>query len=438
MQKTNYLLLFLTGLLIFTLPIPGTIALRNLLAVVILVIMIVIFVKYKPQRTYDFPKELKTILWLFVVLTMWIVITAFLSKETAWSLGEIKGQWITPMLYFIAFILLAIYSLTQRLIKPLYTVIFIALFIHILYIDIFALQHYLETDTLISRVKGLTKGPDDANYLTNILLAFIMAEIIYRFKCEKQMLIVNNYILVLLFLAIIFSSLVEGMRNGVVAIVFLGITSLFFMLYKNSKRTKTTKFAIMFIIIATITAPLLYNANNDSRWDSLIETIPIALDTETNQHWFDKNSPIPKLSNGENVSASNYERIAWGYEGLKLIIKDPIGYGFGRNAFGHAIKEKYGQYPTSMHSHSGIIDLGIGTGIIGVLLWVVIGIYITILSYQYFIRYHSFFALISLFSTTGFYARFLVDSNMRDHVFLMFLSLMAMSVVFMLSKKHAT
>ena len=67
------------------------------------------------------------------------------------------------------------------------------------------------------------------------------------------------------------------------------------------------------------------------------------------------------------MDASAYMRIAWFKEALVFIGEHPLGIGYGRNAFGHGIKIKYGKRVG--HSHSGILDLTIGTGIPGALLW---------------------------------------------------------------------
>jgi hypothetical protein len=437
MSKTNHFLVFLLGILVFILPIPHTIGLRNSLTLIMLITLVILFIKDKIYKNYTYPQELKNIIILFIVLTSWIFLLVPLNPESTWSLREIKGQWITPMLYFTTFILFAIYTIQQNIIKTIYTALFVMMFMHILYIDIFAINYYIDNKTLISRFAGLTGGPDNANYITNILLAFIMAEVIYRFREHKKILNINNYLLALFFVLIIFSSVIEGMRNGVVAIIFLGITSLFFMLYQNKTKTKLTKYFIAIVVLISLLLPMFYNAKNDSRWNSLIETIPIALDTQNNKYWMSRNDyPRPKLSDGSYISESNYERIAWGYEGLKLIIDNLLGIGFGRNAFGHGIEKKYGQKPSSIHSHSGLIDFGISTGIIGIIIWLGIGLYLVYIAYNYFIKYNSFFALIVLFNTTGFFARFIVDSNMRDHVFLTFLLILAFSLILMLQEKN--
>ncbi len=436
MANIKLFLLFSIAMLILIFPIPHTISIRYISALLILLPLLFMF---KTLKLYKLNREIKYIFALIVILTLWIYFVAFfISDETSWSLSEIKSQWLTPMLYFFTFLMLGIYSTTvdKTFQKNVYAIIFLMFFVHIAYIDLYALKSYAINKVIISRFEGLTEGPDKSNYLTNILLSFIMTEIIYRLRIRKNFLNINNFTLAILFILTILSSVFEGMRNGVIAIIFLGITSTIFSLYNNKYFTKKFKMITTLFIVIIITIPAIYNFKNDKRWDTLMQTIPIALDTKNNRNWIDSKESLPKLNNGTTVSDSNYKRIAWFYEGLKLIIEHPLGMGFGRNAFGHGIKKKYHLQKQTGHSHSGLIDLGVGIGIVGVLLWSMFCLYIIYMSYKYIMLYNSYFAIIVFFNITGFYSRFLVDSNMRDHMFQTFLVILGISLIYMFKDKE--
>ena len=67
------------------------------------------------------------------------------------------------------------------------------------------------------------------------------------------------------------------------------------------------------------------------------------------------------------VSVTNYERIAWAKEGIKLAIQNPLGYGLIERSFGHLAKLNWPD--SKLHqSHSGWIDLTLGIGVPGVAL----------------------------------------------------------------------
>src|SRR3989338_9017294 len=146
-----------------------------------------------------------------------------------------------------------------------------------------------------------------------------------------------------------------------------------------------------------------------------------------NKAWINEALPQPRLANGQTVDWSNYSRIARIRAGLSLMADHPLGVGFGRNAFGHAVEQKYGL--RTSHSHSGIIDLGVGIGVPGVLLWLAFLGALLRLGYRGMRESHSFAALALLFLTAGYSFRMLVDSTIRDHMLQMFLFLAAFLAV---------
>lgn len=384
--------------------------------------------------------QTKQVIYVLLIFTLWaLFVSVFISDETIWSLKEIKSEWLMPLLYFFTFLFLAIFIIQSQPIleKKIYYIIFIMLFIHILYIDLYALKYYIDHKVFLTRFIGLTEGFDKANYLTNTLLAYLVSEVIYRIKTSKKFLDVNNFLLGILILLTLMSTLIETTRNGIIAILFLGITGAFFALKNNNKFSVKSKMIISTFLFLSFSLPAIYDFKYDHRWQSLFETIPIALDTTNNKAWINRHQySYPKLQNGETVSPSNYERVAWAYEGIKIILDNPLGTGYGRNAFRHSIQRKYNLQNLPIgHSHSGLIDLGIGVGFLGVILWLTFGILLMYMSYIYFIKYNNFYALILFFNITGFFTRFLVDSNMRDHMFETFMAIIGISFIFMLNEK---
>src|SRR5208283_2642454 len=157
-----------------------------------------------------------------------------------------------------------------------------------------------------------------------------------------------------------------------------------------------------------------------------------------NKAWLNPNKyPYPKLKSGETVHGSNYERIAWIKEGVILVMENPLGVGFGRNAFGHAIKRKYpAEDVTAAHSHSGIVDLAVGTGVPGLLLWVLFIGCLMRGSIRKFRDQESYYGLLLFFITADFTMRSLVDSVLRDHMLQMFMFFAGLLYVLMLSEKE--
>lgn len=419
--KMKNIILFLYGLLLFILPIPHIIGIRNITFVLLSILLI--YELIKTNKTKEFLKNMnKKIFVILLILTLWIFTNAFfISKYTLLVIPEIWGQWIIPVFYLLIGLLLGyLYSY-----KTILQITILILFIHILYLDLNELDFYLKTHHIITRLPGLTDGPDKSNYLTNILLIFLITEFILRIRNKINYLNINNFILILMLLLTILSSVFEGMRNGVVAILFIFLSAIIFTFYKNNNLSRKFKIIISLSLLIILSIPAIYNFTHDKRWNTLFQTIPIALNTDKYKFWFNKNKyPTPKLKNGKTVSLSNYERIAWAKIGLEEILRNPLGYGYKRNIFKYAInsdkKFKWGK-TTAGHSHSGLIDLTLGIGIPGLILWLSFIIYLIYLSLKNFKNYFSYFSVLLFFNTAGFFTRSIVDSNIRDHMFLMFM-----------------
>jgi O-antigen ligase len=176
----------------------------------------------------------------------------------------------------------------------------------------------------------------------------------------------------------------------------------------------------------------------ETRWQTLKETIPIAFDTEANKAWLDPSKyPYPKLSNGEQIHVSNYLRFAWIKLGLTVAKENPWGTGFGRSAFGHQLARKYNNAELlGWHSHSGLLDVMIGTGFIGGALWCLLLLSIIYSSLKNFIRHTAYFALMLFFLTMSYSARMVIDSIVRDHMIQQYLFLVGLLSVLMIKEKQ--
>jgi O-antigen ligase len=320
--------------------------------------------------------------------------------------------------------------------------IFIALIvtllcIHVLYVDYSGVAALFQTGVLAKRLPGLTEGPDKSSYLSNLLMALLLAELLFRVTFKQRLLALPNAILGLLFVLTLFSSYLEDVRNGVISLTLLLLLT--FLLYARARLAKlgrVTFAANTVLALALIGVVLFAYVKSESRWRTLLETIPIALDTTTHKAWLMDDKNRPPLASGKLVDPSNYLRIAFAKEGFLLVQDHPLGIGFGRNAFAHGIHAKYG-YGYVGHSHSGFIDLAIGAGVPGVLLW--LGWMATWFRFgltRYF-RHASFAGLALALLVFEFNARMVLDSISRDHSLQQFLFLAGLLTAFALSETKA-
>ena len=76
---------------------------------------------------------------------------------------------------------------------------------------------------------------------------------------------------------------------------------------------------------------------------------------------------IANAAGSQNLDASFYLRTIWAKTGLSGIAEHPLGMGYGIDAFGRYVHERYG-IPRMISSHSGWIDFALANGIPGLVL----------------------------------------------------------------------
>jgi len=425
------------GLLFFLWPIPHTISVRDLLALIGTGLFAYLF--YKSRTNGISLKELRAPVIIYAVLFLWLIVVAVLvSDEPGWSLDEIRGQWLKATIIMVMGGLIALSIQADRnLINKIIKLIVFILLVHVLYLDLNAVLVFLNEGVVPKRINGLTDGPDRINFLTNMLFAFLFAEFFFRTTSGKKLLPFGNTILVLLMILALFSIYIAGVRNGVITFFFLSLMLAYFFLFEYRERARKSilYFKIVLIMIIAVAIGFI-STKNDPRWYELIETIPIALDTKTHKAWLDwEKYPHPRLANGKLVGHSNYTRIAWFKEGSLIVLENPLGVGFGRNAFGHALKTKYNE--GRGHSHSGILDFAIGAGVPGALMWIGFLASLLILAVKHFKLNRNYYSVVLAFLLVDFSIRMIIDSVIRDHMLQQFLFLIGFLTISMLIQTYA-
>ena len=164
--------------------------------------------------------------------------------------------------------------------------------------------------------------------------------------------------------AVLFVFYAENIKNGVLysflfIAIFIGLLA-----FKYFKRFPV-RIGILLVLILLGSGLFIKNHIKQNH----LADAKVAIQAENSESWkcqvSGKSLPINEL--GEQVSDTNYSRVAWGINALKLIPQYPLGYGLVERSFGHIGKEVW---PDSCltQSHSGWLDLTLGVGIPGMLL----------------------------------------------------------------------
>lgn len=445
-EQVSYLVIFL---LLFIWQVPGTISLRNALLGLLLLTICWWSAQVRPWQFYAQKLRLAPLLWL-TALTGWMLIVILgWSTEQALSLREFSSQWLLAVGCGATGLLAARNAVhTNRLtIQRLFNIVFLALLAQVCLHDLLGFIYWLATSEQPFRqapvlylpqiISNLWHGnpwleafnessPDKFSYVNNTLAALLVAETVQRLLLHKRWLPYSNAFFLGALAAVLLCSYWLQMRNGNVGLLLLFALAALMVCIRLIKSMGASKVLLgLTLVLATLGVVGSLMVKSDARWQKLAQSIPIALDTETHRVWLTRDGNYPLMRNGEVVDVSAYERLAWGKEGVKLVVDQPLGSGYDRNAFGDRIDAKYnrkGAYRGG-HAHSGVIDFAIANGLPGLLLW------LAFLASLFWIGWSAFrggnvaLGLTLMFLISGFMGRSLVDSNIRDHVLQQFMFL---------------
>jgi hypothetical protein len=430
MKRIEILSLALLGILFFVWPVPHTVSVRDLLLVLNLVLFG--YLAWIRRGSGAVLRELATPALVLAGLTAWMYFVAFfISPETGWTLDELSSQWWRALAALLigALVALAARGDPKRT-SAIFVVLLVALAAHVLYVDFQAARGLLAPGSL-ERMAGLTEGPDKSNYLTNVLFGFLLAELFFRVVFKRRVLPLPNAVFAAALALAVVSVFAERTRNGMITLVLMLL--LLGWCYLRERHVRMNKLAVSAGIAAMTVimlggVALVVNARQSSSLNNLVDTVPIAWDTEHYKAWQEDNPDSwPKLPNGDTVDASLYQRIAWFKEGLLLVSDHPLGVGFGRNAFGHGLKAKYGQ--GSGHSHSGLLDMAIGLGIPGALLWLGFFASLAVIAWRRSHAGENYAAILLLLLLLDYGMRMVLDSVIRDHMLQQFMFLAGLAAV---------
>jgi hypothetical protein len=166
----------------------------------------------------------------------------------------------------------------------------------------------------------------------------------------------------------LFTFLLTNTKNGFGVFVIQFLFFVFMILISRAINKKIVYAILFFVAIFGLMS--FKHLDRNSSWKQLIPDIQIGYQIETYPNWQRYEYGFPRNKNGELVSATNYERAAWGTAGLTLLMENPMGYGLIKQSFGHLAQIKWPNVdPVKVKStHSGWIDFALALGFPGIML----------------------------------------------------------------------
>lgn len=439
-----YSLIFL---LLIVWQMPGTIGFRYVLMGLLLPTALALN-GWRSPYAKSHRVDWSPLLWLALLSVWMMMVISLWGQNPKISWGEFRGQWLSALAAGLVGLMLSRAAIRDSAsqVRKLLMTIFWALVIQVLIHNGLDVLYWFSTDNLPFRqapvlylpniISALIKGepwqeaftgdsPDKFSYVNNVFAALLAAEAAQRVMLKKRWLTCSDSVLIISFGAMLLCSYWLQTRNGNVGLLLLltlvGLMMAFRLIDHFGITRVISGGLLVLVAISTLGNMMI---RSDPRWQKLAETIPIALDTQTNRTWLTMDGKYPKLTNGEQVDASAYERLAWAKEGAQLVFDNPWGTGYNRLAYGAGIDHKYqmnGAYRA--HSHSGVIDFTIANGVVGLILWLGFLGSLFYVGWQTFRNGQIGLGLTLMFLVSGFMVRSIVDSNIRDHVLQQFIFL---------------
>ncbi len=417
--------LWLAALLCSIWPMAHSVALRNtVLAILIAAGMQLL---RKQQQGYLLPVALRRPAHIYLLLSIWLLVTVTFSDSILNALSQYRGEWLMAFVALLAGLLLAGQAnrggqsgmTRDHLLNGINLGLAIPCLIQIGY----AVFVFLQQQTLPLWDVPLF-GRTSLSFVHNILYGMLLADALARSSGRKPLLPFSGPMLGAAFGLSFFCTYLLNTRNGTVSVMLMTLFATLLAWYQHRRQINNYLLLLLtsvLLLAMGVYAKLAFEA--EPRWAAFGESTRLAWNTEHQKAWLDDRIPLPRMSNGQAVDHSAYMRLAWFKEGSLAILDYPFGVGFGRNAYGHAMKRKYG-FGTG-HSHSSLIDFTLSGGIPGLLLWMALCGSLLHLGWQSYFRCGDVVGMALLMLVSGTLLRMVVDSNLRDHGLEQFLFLAA-------------
>ncbi|SDI49286.1 O-antigen ligase family protein [Propionivibrio dicarboxylicus] len=398
-------------LVCFVYPIPHTIALRNLILVILVGASLFCIAKR--------PRRLDAIDWsifrpsagLLIALTLWLLLqSALISPRSAEALEMFRGDWLVAL----AVALVAMVStLTVREVDPdrLILALVLALLAHIILLFGYQIAVWLSTGYFPWHKTPFAEK-DYHSMLATILAVLSLGDLVARAINSRRCFPCAWYWVVAVLMLCCTANLTLWARSGniIIAVEFV-VCCVIFVALAPASGTKRTALVITLVALLGIGGWL--SVHSDSRWSGLQEAAEIAFDTENHLAWRDsKTYPRPLTKAGDPVEESAYLRLAWAKVGVEQIALYPLGLGYGHKALGWAVERSYGVSTGLESSHSGLIDFTLANGIPGLVLWLALTAALTLAGWRGFRQYGSPAGLMLTLSVIAYLVRCLLDGHL--------------------------
>lgn len=353
-----------TAALYISLPVPHSMALRNLLLLLSLASGVVVIANSGRAKEIFRSRPLH----LLILLLSWVVFhAAFLSADRMEAWQELWGQWGKPYLALVGGVGCVLSAGYFR--RGTFAVIAVCALVA---------QPLLFAEKIL--VFAMKWGVLTANYLWIYVhkLGFLpFVEIMAAFALSRLALMMNRglrweavFWLVLL-LASFFIAVFTTTRNTLLLLSVMTMLMIFNVLYRKPAAGKRWQLGLGAGMLLMVIAGMFGSLKSNTHWTQILADAKVAMQIDEYRNWQNRTKyGLPMNEQGQPVSESNYLRVAYAMAGLREIAEHPLGYGVSRHAFERLVQQKNPEASIA-NSHSGYIDLVTSVGMPALILLLV-------------------------------------------------------------------
>ncbi|MDP1526757.1 MAG: O-antigen ligase family protein [Rhodocyclaceae bacterium] len=388
---------FWLAVLVFVFPIPGTIALRNLLLLVGVIALLWTGRDNLPARI----AELRPAAWVLVALTAWITLHSVLfATDTSGAMDQSRSNWLNQIL------IAAIGAWAASQIRPATAgrAVVIALAAHMLWL--LGHQAMLALDGGAWPFKATPfAGYDYHGMLISFLFALLAADRVATLLGRESPLGLGRHPGWILLGLSIAADISLQSRNSTLVDLLIAASAVLLLLSVR-KGSYRSGIAALCAMAAIGTASFSF----DSRWQDFREAVAIGWSSQS-MYWLTNDPAQCPTEPCIALEKSAYFRIAWARQAIDMIGEHPLGIGFGHDSFGRAIEARHGIAGWGS-SHSGWLDFALGVGLPGLALLLVAAVLAMCAGWQHFRRQDNGAGLVLAFFVGGYLFRGLLDGHL--------------------------
>jgi hypothetical protein len=342
---------WLPGLVAFQ-SIPGTGALRTVFLLIGIGHTLKLSLSDKPVRL-ALPRSEG---WLLMLLIVWLLIQniAF-SADSRTTLQNFMSEWLKLLLMVGLGVQLArVACANTQSARWIMAGLFAGHFLHVI-VTLVRQGWSLATLGRMAVGPSILGDYDLVSPFVTGAFGFLLAEAVLRVSRLRWLPMSNSWLAVMIVATVVSQGMLQAKAGLLVMLIMLLVAGIAVSARGGGKMVLLACALCSVLLIAGTLA-------TSDRWSGVFATVADEIKSPTS---IPMSSDIGSVPYGREESA--WLRLTWARQGIQGILANPLGIGYGANAFGRYL-ESIGGPSGFVSSHSGWIDFALANGIVGLVL----------------------------------------------------------------------